>query len=258
MCGSSIVKAQDIDADSVYAAPIADSVGSIQDILNDDDEQSVEQSEKSHNFDPIYPFDKVVIESRKVDDRTVNRLRNDDNFWYVNEAPKKEKPVQPQESALDKLAKQKWFRNLLWVIIVSGFVAVLIWFIVSSDIQLFKRRSVAIEKHEEDDLVNQSIFDINYDQEINKAMASQNYRLAIRLLYLQTLKRLAEENIIQYKQERTNSDYVMQLYNTGYYKDFFRLTRHFEYAWYGQFPVAPTSFDIIKSDFSSFKQRFLS
>lgn len=252
-------QAQDID--SAYAPPAIDSIGSIEDILNednDDEQSSYEQSEKTLNFDPIFPADIATVTSRKVDDSVVNKLRKDDNFWYVNEAPKKEQPVQPQESALDKLAKMKWFRNLLWILVVGGFVAVLIWFIISSDIQLFKKPAAAITKREEDDLVNESIFEISYDQEIKKAIASQNFRLAIRLLYLQTLMRLSEENIINYKQERTNSDYVTQLYNTGYYKDFFRLTRHFEYAWYGQFPVAPTSFEIIKSDFLSFKQRFLS
>lgn len=253
------LQAQDIATDTAYAAPSGDTVGSIKEILEEgDDEKSSDQSQKSFNFDPIFPMDKEAVVARKVDDSTVNKMRNDDNFWYVNLAPKREEPKLQQESALEKLAKQKWFRNLLWVLIVGGFVAVLIWFIVSSDIQLFKKQSVAIIKEEEDDLINQSIFDISYDQEIQKAINSQNFRLAIRLLYLQTLKRLAEENIIQYKQERTNNDYVMQLYNTGYYKDFFQLTRHFEYTWYGQFAVAQTSFDVIKSDFYSFKQRFLS
>lgn len=257
LCGG-VVQAQYSDDDTVYVAPPAvDSVGSIEDLMGDSYES---ESEKVVHFDPLDPADKELITFRKVDDSIVNQMRKDDDFWYVNEAPKKEQPkLKPQASSwLDKLAKKEWFRNLLWVIVVGGFIAVLIWFIISSDIQLFKKQSPAITKQEEEDLVNQSIFDINYDLEVQKAISEQNFRLAIRLLYLQTLKRLSEENIINYKQERTNSDYVMQLFNTGYYKDFFRLTRHFEYAWYGQFPVAPASFEVIKTDFHSFKQRFLS
>src|SRR5207244_4381383 len=93
--GGTIVQAQNIDNDSAYT-PATDSVGSIEDVLDDDEsEQSNDESEKTHNFDPIFPIDKAAIVSRNVDDSTVNRLRNDDNFWYVNEAPKKEKPVQP-------------------------------------------------------------------------------------------------------------------------------------------------------------------
>jgi len=256
-----IVQAQDDDYDTVMVAPpVFDSVGSIEDLVEDSYQS---ETEKVNHFDPVYSYDKSQVTPRPVDGNTVNQMRKDGDFWYVNEAPQKEQPKpQPQQtnssSWLNDLVKKEWFRNLLWVLVVGGFLAVLIWFIVSSDIQLFRRQSPAMTKQEEDDLVNQSIFDINYDQEIHRAIAAQNYRLAIRLLYLQTLKRLSEENIINYKQERTNNDYVMQLFNTGYYKDFFRLTRHFEYAWYGQFPVAPASFEVIKTDFNSFKQRFLS
>ncbi len=249
------------DSDSAYAPPAVDSVGSIEEILEDTDNEEYNDEEKEHsiNFDPVLFEDKRAVASRKVDDSVVNQMRKDDDFWYINQAPKREQPKQPrEESFLNKLAKKEWFRNLLWVLVVGGFVAVLIWFIISSDIQLFKRPAPTVAKQEEDELINQSIFDISYDIEIQKAISSQNFRLAIRLLYLQTLKRLAEENIINYKQERTNSDYVMQLFNTSYYKDFFRLTRHFEYAWYGQLPVAPASFDVIRNEFSSFKQRFLS
>jgi len=257
-CGG-VVHAQDGDYDTTYIAPpMVDTIGSIEDLM----EESYENKyEKTRHFDQLEPWDKSFVASRKVDDSVVNQMRKDDAFWYVNEAPQKEQPKQqPKKSSswLNELAKKEWFRNLLWIIVVGGFVAVLIWFIISSDIQLFKKQPPAITKQEEDDLVNQSIFDIQYDQEIQKAITAQNFRLAIRLLYLQTLKRLSEENIINYKQERTNNDYVMQLFNTGYYKDFFRLTRHFEYAWYGQLPVAPASFEVIKTDFHSFKQRFLS
>lgn len=253
---ASVGRAQYNDYDSAYAPPAIDSVGSIEDIIEDANNDEVEDA--TVHFEQVTLADKSIITTRNVDDSAVSAMRRDDNFWYVNEAPKKEEPPKKSPSALNELAKKEWFRNLLWFIVVGGFIAVLIWFIISSDIQLFKKQSVAIIKPEEDDLINQSIFDINYDQEVQKAIAGQNFRLAIRLLYLQTLKRLSEENIINYKQERTNSDYLLQLFNTQYYKDFFRLTRHFEYAWYGQFPVAQTSFEVIKTEFSNFKQRFLS
>ena len=254
LCASG-VQAQYEDYDSAYAPPAVDSVGSIDDLMED----SYDDERATAPFEQLTLADKASVTTRKVGDSAVTTLRKDDDFWYVNEAPKKEEPPKKKPSTLDNLAKKEWFRNLLWVLVVGGFVAVLIWFIISSDIQLFKKQSTAITKQEEDeDLVNQSIFDINYDQEIQKAISNQNFRLAIRLLYLQTLKRLSEENIINYKQERTNSDYLMQVFNTQYYKDFFRLTRHFEYAWYGQFPVAPASFEVIKTEFTNFKQRFLS
>jgi hypothetical protein len=72
-------------------------------------------------------------------------------------------------------------------------------------------------------------------------------------MFLQLLKNLSEKNIIQYKHDRTNFDYLSQLYATRYYEDFFRITRHYEYSWYGQFEVSPKTYQVIKKEFEDFK-----
>jgi hypothetical protein len=227
--------------------------GSYEDLLK---VPEVENEKKAFVFDTITQEDKTVVLERKVDATKLDAIRKDKDFWYVNEAPKREKPKAPEESVLNKLSRQVWFRNLLWFLIVGGFIAVLIWFLLSSNIQLFKKSATAIHK-QNDELENKSIFDIDYDNEIKKAIAANDYKMAIRLQYLQVLKEMSDRSIIQYKQERTNSDYLMQLYSTTYYRDFFKLTRVFEYASYGQFTVSSDTYDLVKNDFSTFKQRFL-
>jgi len=96
---------------------------------------------------------------------------------------------------------------------------------------------------------------INYQLELDKAAASGNYRFGVRLLYLRLLRNLADRNIINYTQDRTNFDYLAQLQPTGYYTDFFRLTRHYEYSWYGQFPLEQDKFIIIRKEFENFDKR---
>ena len=68
--------------------------------------------------------------------------------------------------------------------------------------------------HEGQTKETENIFEINFQQEIDKAVQAGNYRLAVRLLFLRLLKNLAEKNIIQYQQDRTNFDYLMQLGNS--------------------------------------------
>ena len=55
--------------------------------------------------------------------------------------------------------------------------------------------------------------------------------------------------------ERTNSDYLAQLYNTSYYKNFFRLTRNFEYVWYGKFDISAEAFQMIQQDYKNLKEQ---
>ena len=99
------------------------------------------------------------------------------------------------------------------------------------------------------------IFAINYQKEIDKAVGMSNYRLAVRLMFLRLLRNLSDKKIIQYKQDSTNFDYMMQLRSTTIYPDFFRITRNYEYSWYGQFDIDKEKYSIIKKEFENFETK---
>jgi len=242
--------AQESEDTKIHYSDTSVTVAPYTDLLQEQETVTVTES----SFDIIPLTEKEEVQGREVSSSKLASIRKDDDFWYVNEKPEREEVKEYKESSLDKLAREKWFRNLLWFLVVGGFIAILVWFILSSDIKLFKKKAPKIEKAE-DAFENQNIFDINYERELQNALSANDYRLAVRLLYLQTLRNLSERNIIQYKQERTNNDYLMQLFQTNYYKDFFRLTRHFEYSWYGQFPVSTPAFEVIKNDFFLFNKK---
>src|SRR5690606_4231613 len=112
------------------------------------------------------------------------------------------------------------------------------------------RRTKKVKEAERaDEEMPEDIFAINYQREIDKATAQRNYRLAVRLMFLRLLKSMSERNIIRYQQDKTNLDYLMQLHNTTYYKDFFRITRNYEYSWYGKFDVSEEAYRLIRKDF---------
>lgn len=209
----------------------------------------------SNRFETATFEDQQPVLSRRVDSNRVANMKKDEAFWYINTVPPKAKrPVLQQ--APEKRQDPEWLRNLLWVLVVGGFVVLIIWFLVSSDVQLFRKTPPVVAKPEdEEEYTTENLFDIDYNSALKRAVAARNYRLAIRLLYLQTLKDLALHNLIQFRQERTNSDYLVQLFSTAYYKDFFRLTRNFEYAWYGKFDVSQPAYELIEREFYTFKQR---
>ena len=102
-----------------------------------------------------------------------------------------------------------FFKPCLWFIIIGGFAAFLILYLYNSNVGLFRKSSIIAA--EESDSETGDIFAINYQREIDKSVASGNYRLAVRLMFLRLLKNLSDKNIIQYKQDNTNLDYLMQL-----------------------------------------------
>lgn len=213
---------------------------------------SMEGNDSDNFFNII--SDSAPVNSRSVPDSVVQKMRTDEDYWYANTVPERQKSREIPSVQKEKWYQKEWFTNLLWLLIIGTFVTILIWFLASSNIKLFRRKPIS-HIEESDGITEETIFSLPYEKEIQKAVAEENYRLAIRLWYLYMLKSLAERNLIQYKQEKTNSDYINELYNSPFYRDFFQLTRSFEYTWYGQFALSAATFALLQKDFINFKQQ---
>jgi hypothetical protein len=210
---------------------------------------------------------KNKVDTRTISPTEVKKLKSGDEYWYVDQAPfgnrqslppgvnqKGEKERQEPMERSREFNFPVWIRVLFWIVLIGAFVAMLIWFLATSDIRLFRKKSDAVEEKVEDPST-EDIFEMNFEKELQKAVEAKNYRLAVRLLYLRTLRDLSNRNLINYTHEKTNSDYLFQLAGTPYYKNFFKLTRSFDYTWYGHFELSQDAFGLIQNDFSSFKQQ---
>ncbi|HEY6505463.1 MAG TPA: hypothetical protein VIZ28_15925 [Chitinophagaceae bacterium] len=189
---------------------------------------------------------------KKLPDSLIKRLRSDNDFWYVNYVFNKEKREQNKTKQRVPLAQTPVFQTILWLLIIGGFAAFVIIYLSNSNVSLFRKKNTFIRTGEEMDGVTDNIFEINYQREIDKAVSNGNYRFAVRLMFLQVLKGLSDKNIIRYTPDRTNFEYLLQLQSTRHYNDFFRLTRNYEYSWYGQFDIDTEKFSLIRKEFENF------
>lgn len=241
-CSALLAAAQDeVTADTAYQidAPYSD-----------------EEAEQTYHFDQLEFGDTPHYQPHRMPDSVVDRLLEDEAFWYVNKSPARKKIKEPQVQEPGKLPfyLKDWFRTLLWTIIIAAFVAVLVWFLIASDVRLFRKKPAIVQSGSDDELPD-DIFAIDYEKELARANTSKNYHLAVRLMYLHVLKVMADREIINYRAGKTNSDYLFELYNSAYYKDFFRITRSFEYVWYGQFALAEPAYNRIQQDYETLKSR---
>ena len=188
------------------------------------------------------------VSIRKIPDSVLQKLKKDGDFWYANLVFRK------NETPQSNFTVPKFVSVLLWLIIIGGFAGFIIWYLANSNVGLFRGSSKKITSGDEE-IETDNIFEINYEREIGKAVSAGNHRFAIRLMYLRLLKNLSQRNIIRYKLERTNFDYLLQLSSTNYYHDFFRVTRNYEYSWYGLFDVNEETFELIKNDFTHLEQK---
>lgn len=189
------------------------------------------------------------VDEKKIPQQKIDKLKADDDYWYANTTPLKKEEEKPSGDSTDS----SWLGSLLWILILASFIAAVIWYLASSNIGLFRRAPKSLKPEEEETEITENIFELNYEKEIGKAVEAKNYRLAVRLWYLRTLKDMADRNIINYTREKTNSDYLLTLFGGRYYRDFFRITRNFEYTWYGQFPLTEEGYRLMQNDFTQFK-----
>ncbi len=200
-----------------------------------------------------YEGDSLSVQQRKLSDSLVKKMQADKDFWYANASFEKVKKKEQNSagSYYVPLGQRAWFQTLVWLVIIGGFAAFLMIYLTGSNVGLFRKKNV-VTKDDEVEGITEDIFAINYQKEIDKAAMQGNYRLAVRLMYLRLLKNMSEKNIIQYKQDKTNFDYLLQLHPAKHYNSFFRITRNYEYSWYGKFDVSEDAYRVISSEFDQF------
>ena len=213
---------------------------------------TVDPEKDKQYFRELTGEDSLLIHQRQLPAGQLKKIKGQKDFWYADATIKKKKIKEYLP-----LIQRSWFQTLLWLVIVGGFAWGLMWWLAGSRVGLFRKKDEELSSGDETGSMPEDIFAINYQKEIDKAAANGNFRLAVRLLYLRLLKNLSDKNIIHYKQDKTNFDYLLQLHPTPYYKQFFRLTRHYEYSWYGHFDVAEETFSIIRGDFDQLDREII-
>lgn len=89
------------------------------------------------------------------------------------------------------------------------------------------------------DVQEDTIYGVDFDAEIAKALQSGDYRQGVRLVYLQTLWQLQNAQRIDWQPSKTPAQYMRQVNHP----DFTTMTHHFIQVRYGNFEATKELFD---------------
>lgn len=116
---------------------------------------------------------------------------------------------------------------------------------------LFTRnRDKAINTY--DEITAENIENADIHALIKNAENNNDYRLAIRYYYLLVLKTLSLKNHIKFVDDKTNNEYLDELSNKPFSKDFAYTSYLYNYIWYGEFPLNDVKYNKAKHNFSNF------
>ena len=89
----------------------------------------------------------------------------------------------------------------------------------------------------------------NIKKLIEKAVTSENYRLAVRYHFLYLLQQLSREEIVSYDPAKTDEEYVQEIKDKELQGLFRKVSRIYDYVWYGDFVPEATAYQRIKNEF---------
>lgn len=143
------------------------------------------------------------------------------------------------------------YRKLFLILVIALALAYLFLRVFGFDFTSpFQRKEKEIEMGFYSE--KETIHGRDFRKEIEAAVSREDFKLAIRLYYLRTLKALSEKKLIAWQPNKTNRSYYHEL-KPAIQKEFGGLTDAFEYSWYGNFEVGKSDFDEIRMKFENFK-----
>jgi hypothetical protein len=170
----------------------------------------------------------------------------DEKSDVVKEEPKEQSPPFQFSSTAARIVL------FIIIILIIGF---LIYRLVVSQDGLFNKRikkkdAVAIEEIPDED----DPFAIDLETILKTLLKERKYREATRIYYLMVIRRLTENQLISWKKDKTNREYLQEMSRSENYSVFRQLTYAYEMIWYGEKNMDDLSFQPIFQKFDSFLQ----
>ncbi len=230
---------------------------------NIESSQSIDEYENnSNNFNTLYFSaikDTAALKIRTLNDSAFIAFRSNPEFDYSKNIP--------QSVTWWNLLKE-WFFSLIrgliskdiilkawglarYLIIAAAVLAVVLLFTRTGIRALFSRSPTAAPTF---DIISEDIHEVDFPAEIARAAEQGNYRIAVRFMYLQTLKRLSDAEIISWESDKTNRDYAIEILNSRpYLSEYFKIvTIIFEHVQYGKYTLDESEYSRISSSFEEF------
>jgi hypothetical protein len=221
------------------------------------DSSYTSEEEKDHYY--AAP-DTARIDKKVFSEDKLRELKNDPNLDY-EQLPTVAETLWDRilrwlsqffNSFFNAAYETNWGRVLLYAGLVALIVLLVMMLLKVNAFKMFYGRSASSAKF---DVMEENIHEMDFERLIQESIDQQNFRKAIRLTFLYSLKLLSDRQLILWELGKTNHDYVGELEKTELKNGLNELSFYFDYAWYGNFLVTRETFNKVQSMFQDFKSK---
>ncbi len=214
---------------------------------------------------PVVPAgvipDTSVVASRSFDENTVQELKDSKDFKY-------KQPPSVAESIWDRLmlwldqlfgwifrsaVETNWGQVLLYTLgLVILIVLVMMLLKVDALRVFYAGADQGMSKYQ---TLEEDIHEMDFEGLLREALEKSEYRLAVRLTFLRSLKLLSDKQHVTWRPGKTNHDYVEELKEGDLKTGFNELSFYFDYAWYGDFTVNEILYHRVQTIFDQWRRK---
>lgn len=81
--------------------------------------------------------------------------------------------------------------------------------------------------------LDEKIHEVDLDALLAKYKARNDYKTCIRIYYLIIVKQLSQKQMIDWKKEKTNGNYLQELFGKAFFEPYKKMTHIYERIWFG-------------------------
>lgn len=205
-------------------------------------------------------YDTTSVLVRKIPAEELQKLYADDDYNYIRTSTTAPKTVWERfkewfwEKIISLFSNKTGSMTIRIIkyIVVAAAIFFVVFLLLKNDARsLFYKRGASVSGNFMESV--EDIQEIDFDKRIAEEVARRDFRKAIRLYFLKVIKELNQHQLIHWKQDKTNTDYLKELKNGSYYQQFAELSRLYEYIWYGDFKLDEENFLTVIQKFNQFK-----
>jgi hypothetical protein len=221
------------------------------------DSLSVKSNLIDKKYNPI-KYDSSNVVFRSIDSAKIKSYLKEKDFKYFEDPEYTmtlwERLMEWLKRQFLKLTQYESY-NTVWDIVIYILIALaviaIIFGIYKSEIKVLFFSNKSKNGLNVTELV-EDINLIDFEKMIEEAIAAKNFRYAIRLNYLRSLKILSDKEIINWKINKTNREFIKEIKSNDLKSKFEIITSDFEFIWYGGFDIDYRAYINQQNSYSDF------
>jgi len=180
-------------------------------------------------------FDTASVEVRMPDEQIMEDYKQQRDFQYIEVSEPKllwDKFFYWLYRILKAMFSDKGIAPIIRYSVILLFFVFVIYKILGSEFKGMFVNTDFDKQLTENEKFIENIDALDLDKLIATEINRKEYRKAIRYSFLKILKLLNEKQLIEWKQNKTNSDYLNEIKQPDIFKKFKLITMQFEAVWY--------------------------